>query len=89
MKSQTKILREGNIQYYSKYFDVYFVTVMQNYTYRETPCNRLLYYIIGNGKHKKAIHRLKKVNKPLFDQKLKEVKRYDAYQTNLKKRNKS
>lgn len=87
MKSQNKILREGNVQYYSTSQRIYFVTVRQNYTYRDTPCNRLLYYIIGNGKHMKSIHRLKKVNKTLFDQKLKEVKMYDMQQDFISKKN--
>jgi hypothetical protein len=79
MKSKAFVLKNGTVQHYSMMFDLYFVTVRQNYSYKSVPCNRLIYFILGKGKHRKNEHRLQKVSKPLFDKKLKETKQYEEW----------
>lgn len=79
MKSKASVLKNGTIQYYSRMFDLYFVTEKQDYAYKGVPCNRLIYYILGKGKHRKQDHKLQKVSKSLFDKRLKESKQYEEW----------
>lgn len=79
MKSKASVLKNGDIQYYSRMFDLYFVTEKQEYSYKGKKCNRLIYYILGKGKHRKADHRLKKISRILFNEKLAETKQFEEW----------
>lgn len=78
MISKSKVLEEGNVEYYSAFFDMYFVSLKTKYNFVKTPCIRLNYFTLVRGRGRRSSDKLIRCTKEQFKEKLKTAKMWDS-----------